>query len=342
MNPDVLHVAVGVIKNNNNQVLLSRRPSNVHQADLWEFPGGKLEPGETVRQALSRELNEELALTVKSAQPLIKIYHDYEEHSVLLDVWQIDSWDMGLVDCSAQQVQQGQEGQKIEWVDISSLGARDFPAANRAIIKAVRLPDFYLICPEPEADTRKYINNFRACISAGVRLFQLRFGQQAHYDRHEALITELLELCKTSNSRLLINSSPEYAVKIGAHGVHLNSTRLMEFYERPLDKKFLVSASCHDAIELEHASKIDVDFAVLSPVNKTSSHASAVPLGWGKFNDLVEPVCVPVYALGGMCAEDMKKSRESGAQGVSVLSGIWNYDDVEKAVNEYLKDDSCT
>ena len=76
MNPDVLHVAVGVIINNKNQVLLSRRPADVHQADLWEFPGGKLESGETVRQALSRELNEELALTVKSAKPLIKIYHD--------------------------------------------------------------------------------------------------------------------------------------------------------------------------------------------------------------------------------------------------------------------------
>ena len=339
MNPDVLHVAVGVIRNNNNQVLLSRRPSDVHQANLWEFPGGKLEPGETVREALSRELNEELALTVKSAKPLIKIYHDYEEHSVLLDVWQVDSWDMGLVDCDGQQ---GQEGQKIEWVDISNLGARNFPAANKAIVKALQLPDFYLICPEPETDTENYINKFKAYISAGVRLFQLRFSEQSHYGRYEALITELLELCETSHSRLLINSSPEYAVKVGVHGVHLNSERLLQFYERPLDKNFLISASCHNSTELEHACKIDVDFAVLSPVNKTSSHESTKPLGWGKFNDLVEPVSVPVYALGGMCAEDMKKSREYGAQGVSVLSGIWNKEDVKKAVEEYLKDDFNT
>jgi thiamine-phosphate diphosphorylase len=194
-----------------------------------------------------------------------------------------------------------------------------------------------LICPEPEADTRHYINNFKACLSAGVRLFQLRFSEQSHYDRHETLITELLELCRTSHSRLLINCSPEYAVKIGAHGVHLNSVRLLQLYERPLDKNFLVSASCHNSSELEHACKIDVDFAVLSPVNKTTSHDSAKPLGWGKFNDLVESVSVPVYALGGMRAEDMNKSREYGAQGVSVLSGIWNHEDVEKAVVEYLQ-----
>ncbi len=333
MNPDILHVAVGVIRNNKNQVLLSRRPADVHQADLWEFPGGKLESGETVRQALSRELNEELALTVKSAKPLIKIYHDYEEHSVLLDVWQINSWDMSSADDRGQQ---GQEGQKLEWVDISSLGARDFPAANRAIIKSVQLSDFYLICPEPEADNKNYINKFKACISAGVRLFQLRFSENSHYDRHEDLIIELLELCKSSRSRLLINSLPDYAVKIGAHGVHLNSERLLQFYERPLDEKFLVSASCHNSTELEHACKIDVDFAVLSPVNKTSSHESAKPLGWDKFKNLVEPVNIPVYALGGMRADDMKKFCEFGAQGVSVLSGVWNQKDVKKAVDRYL------
>jgi len=334
MNPDVLHVAVGIIKNNKNQVLLSRRPADVHQANLWEFPGGKLEPGETVRQALCRELNEELALTVKSAQPLIKIYHDYEEHSVLLDVWQIDSWDMGYVDDKGLR---GQEGQKVEWVDISSLGDRDFPAANKAIIKAVQLSDFYLICPEPEVDSKNYINKFKACISAGVRLFQLRFGEKSCYEKHEDLINEMLDLCKSSQSRLLVNNLPDYAMKIGAHGVHLNSTRLKQLNKRPLDKDFLVSASCHNSIELEHACKIDVDFAVLSPVNKTTSHKAAKPLGWDKFKNLVESVNIPVYALGGMQADDIKKYRDYGAQGVSVLSGIWNDEDVKKALNEYLK-----
>lgn len=334
MNPDVLHVAVGVIRNNKNQILLSRRPANVHQANLWEFPGGKLEPGETVREALSRELNEELALIIKSTKPLIRIYHDYEEHSVLLDVWQIDSWGSDLLDDNGQL---GQEGQKIEWVDISNLSTRDFPAANKAIIKAVQLSDFYLICPEPEGDCNNYINKFKACISAGARLFQLRFSEQSHYDRHKALITELLELCRSSHSRLLINSLPDYAVKIGAHGVHLNSARLLQFDERPLDESFLVSASCHNLSELEHACKIDVDFAVLSPVNKTSSHESVTPLGWDKFKDLVDSVNIPIYALGGMGVNDMKKCREFGAQGVSVLSGVWNQKDIKKALDQYLK-----
>ncbi len=334
MSPDFLHVAVGIIRNNKNQVLLSRRPSNVSQANLWEFPGGKLEPGETVREALSRELNEELALTVKSAKPLIKIYHNYEEHSVLLDVWEIDLWSSGLLDNNAQQ---GWEGQKIEWADPPSLCARDFPAANKAVIKAVQLPDFYLICPDPEESYKDYIKKFETCISAGILLFQLRFNGEAQYVRHATLITKLLELCKDSHSRLLINAPPDYAVKIGAHGIHLNSTRLLQFHERPLDKNFLVSASCHNSTELENACKIDADFSVLSPVNETSSHESRQTLGWDKFKDLVESANIPIYALGGMQAEDMKKFHRFGAQGIAVLSGVWNQDDVGEALDKYLQ-----
>ena len=331
---DFLHVAVGVIRNNRNQVLLSRRSSNVHQADLWEFPGGKVEPGETVNEALSRELKEELALTVKSAQPLIKIHHDYEEHSVLLDVWEVDSWGSDLLDNNRLQ---GQEGQKLEWVDISSLGTRDFPAANKVIIKAIQLPGLYLICPEPDGECKDYINKFEICISAGVRLFQLRFGEKSCYEKHEDLIKEMLELCKSSHSRLLVNNLPDYAMKMGAHGVHLNSTRLMQLNERPLDEDFLVSASCHNPSELEHACKIEIDFAVLSPVKATTSHQAATPLGWDKFTKLVEPVPIPIYALGGMQADDMKISSESGGQGISVLSGIWNQDDIRKALDNYCK-----
>ncbi len=334
MNPDFLHVAVGIIKNNKNQVLLSRRPSNVHQSDLWEFPGGKLEACETVREALSRGLKEELSLTIKSAKPLIKIYYDYEDYSVLLDVWKIDSWRSSLLDGNGQR---GKEDQKIEWLDISSLSARNFPAANKAIIQAVQLSDFYLICPEPTSDIKNYINKIKICISTGVRLFQFRLNKESFYDRHEILIIELLTLCKSSHSRLLINSSLDYAMKIGAHGVHLNSARLLQLYERPLDNNFLVSASCHNSSELEHACKVGVDFVVLSPVHKTSSHVSAKPLGWVKFKNLVEPVNIPVYALGGMCADDMKIFFGYGAQGISVLSGVWNQKDTKKAVGKYLQ-----
>jgi len=192
-----------------------------------------------------------------------------------------------------------------------------------------------LICPEPEDDFEDYIKTFAACISAGVRLFQLRFSDDSHYGRNQTLVTELLEMCRSSDSRLLMNSSPEVTIKFGAHGVHLNSRRLMQLNERPLDKTFLVAASCHDFRELEHACKVDVDFAILSPVNRTTSHQAAKPLGWGKFKSLVEPLPIPIYALGGMRAEDMEKSWIGGGQGISVLSGVWGPKSIKQALDKY-------
>ena len=329
---DFLHIAVGVIRNNRNQVLLSRRLSNVHEAGLWEFPGGKLEHKETVGEALSRELEEELALTVNSARPLIKIYHNYEACSVLLDVWQVGSWESDLLDNNGCY---GRQGQKIEWVDISKLAERDFPKANKPIIKAIQLPEFYLICPEPEDDFEDYIKTFAACTFAGVRLFQLRFGDDSQYDKYKSLIIELLELCRGSHSRILMNCAPEVIVRFGAHGVHLNSSRLMQLNKRPLDKTFLVAASCHDSRELEHACMIDVDFAVLSPVNRTTSHQAAKPLGWDKFKNLVELLSIPIYALGGMQSGDMEKSWIGGGQGISVLSGVWGRKSIKQALDKY-------
>ncbi len=329
----ILHVAVGVIRNNKNQVLLSRRAGNVDHPDLWEFPGGKLEHGETVTAGLKRELNEELGLKLESASPLIKIHHDYDAYSVLLDVWSIDSW---TSDCLQSNAENGQEGQKIEWVDIATLDDYTFPAANKPIIKAVQLPEFYLICPQPENNIREYIDTFKTCISAGVSLVQLRFGEESEFNRYRALISELLEYCRENDSRLLLNSTPEYALAMCADGAHLNSSRLMQLNERPFDNKFLLSASCHDAKELEHASRLQLDFAVLSPVKRTTSHPEAQPLGWNKFGDFVESPSVPVYALGGMQAEDLKKSIKCGGQGIAVLGGIWKSDNVINALNDYL------
>jgi 8-oxo-dGTP diphosphatase len=124
-----IHVAVATIVNSENQVLLTLRQTHQHQADLWEFPGGKLETEETVFDALKREVLEEVAITVISAQPLLTISHDYDDLSVLLDVWHVDKF---------SGTPHGQEGQKWRWCAISDLIDSQFPAANVAIISALQ------------------------------------------------------------------------------------------------------------------------------------------------------------------------------------------------------------
>ena len=122
----VVHVAVGVVQDNNGRLLIAQRAEGAHQGGLWEFPGGKVEAQETARQALDRELKEELGIGVKRARPLIKIPHQYVDKTVLLDVFLID-----LFNGKAR----GLERQPIAWVLPSELNDYVFPKANAAIIK---------------------------------------------------------------------------------------------------------------------------------------------------------------------------------------------------------------
>ena len=120
----MIHVAVGLVLDN-DRVFVAQRDQNAHQGGLWEFPGGKVDAGETVEAALSRELNEELGIFVDYAEPVMQIKHDYTDRIVLLDVWQIARYRGEPSGC---------EGQPVKWLAINELLAEQFPAANQAIV----------------------------------------------------------------------------------------------------------------------------------------------------------------------------------------------------------------
>ena len=124
-NNSIVHVVVGVLLNDNQQVLIALRPVQSHQGGLWEFPGGKVEEGESVEYALNREFEEELGISVLACTELTQIRHEYIDKPVLLDVWRIEKY---------SGTPKGREGQVIEWRALSKLRAEDFPKANERII----------------------------------------------------------------------------------------------------------------------------------------------------------------------------------------------------------------
>jgi 8-oxo-dGTP diphosphatase len=311
--PKRVHVAAGAVFDDRQRVLICRRPSHVHQGGLWEFPGGKLEPGETTESALRRELREETGIHVISGRPLIRVHHDYPDRDVLLDVWRVERFSGKAA---------GHEGQLIRWVSPRELGSYRFPAANKPVIKAVSLPDRYLITPEPGADVENFLAHLDAAICRGVELVQLRAIQWALPD-YRGLVKRALGICHARNARLLLNADPSLVLELGVDGVHLTSTRLLALRERPLDARYVVGASCHDRQELEHACAMNLDFAVVSPVRETDSHPGAKALGFDGLRDLTEPADVPVYALGGMDETDLIRAFEHGAQGIAAIRGLW-------------------
>lgn len=314
-----LQVAAAVIKNSAGQVLISLRDKSLHQGSLWEFPGGKIEPGETPLQALARELKEELDITVKAATPLITILHQYPDLAVQLHVYLVEDFSSEAKSC---------EGQPLKWVAAEDLTDYSFPAANQPIITAARLPAYYAILDD--ADETLLMENLQKILNKGVKLIQARLKRLSS-EAVNVFLAQAYPLCKQCNALLLINSAvklteQEYVFNDielvrremveGIDGIHLTSQHLMAKSRRPEQVKWL-SASCHNLAELQHAQHIGVDFVVLAPVLATQTHPDVNPLDWAQFRDMVSLSNQPVYALGGMTETCLNAAREAGGQGIA-------------------------
>lgn len=309
---DFLHVVAALISDERGRVLLALRPPHAHQGGLWEFPGGKVEPGETPVAALARELSEELGIALGSARPLIQVRHRYPDRAVMLDVWRV-------VDYRGEP--HGCEGQPVAWWVLDELEPDQLPAANWPIVKAARLPDNYVITPEP-GDPKRFRHALVRVLNGGARLIQLRAKAIGGVD-YNNLVADSLSLCRQFGAKLMLNAPVDRAAALGADGVHLTRSRLMALRARPLGRDCWVAASCHCAAELAQATVIDVDFAVLGPVLATATHPEASPMGWAQFQALVERAPFPVFALGGMMPVHRSVAIDHGAQGIAAIRGLW-------------------
>ncbi len=309
-----IHVAVGVIGNDKGEVLIAQRHVYQHQGGCWEFPGGKVEFNESVEQALYRELHEELSIEAMQATPLITIPFEYPAYHVILDVWRVTAYNG---------VPRGCEGQSVAWVGVDQLDEFSFPEANRAIISAIRLPSRYLITGSPADNPELFMQRLEKALKRGRTLVQLRaktLSDQAFLSLAERVVAR----CHYYGAKLLLNGDPSLMAALPeVDGIQLSSQRSCGFSERPIAADKLLGVSCHTLEQLQHAVKIDADFALLSPVLQTATHPDAVPLGWQQFAALVEQIPLPVYALGGMNISLENKAHQQGGQGIAAISALW-------------------
>ncbi|MFP5348536.1 MAG: Nudix family hydrolase [Gammaproteobacteria bacterium] len=322
-----LHVVAGLIWDG-TRVFITRRHAAAHQGDLWEFPGGKLGAGEEPQQGLARELHEELGITVRSAEPYAKVHYVYPERAVLLDVWRVTAYDG---------VAHGREGQAACWRDVTALRPSDFPLADRPIVRRLQLPRLYAISNAAAVGLDAFTISLERALDAGLRLVQLR-EPALDVDAYCAYARKLAALCHRYGAKLLINADPALLAACEADGVQLSARRLASLAARPIEANLLLGASCHNRAELALAQAIEVDFALLSPVEPTPSHPHAIALGWDAFQQLCATTHLPVYALGGLATSDVGRARQAGAIGVAAIRGVWEADDIVAAIKTTLAD----
>nr|WP_172597115.1 8-oxo-dGTP diphosphatase MutT [Legionella spiritensis] len=124
-----MRVAVAVIRDKNHRILITRRALHDSHGGFWEFPGGKLEDGEDARQALYREIREEVGIEIITSHFLGDINHQYENKSVTLSIFMVEHF-KGHAQCLESQID-------LRWVDQAELPGYQFPAANYAIFSLI-------------------------------------------------------------------------------------------------------------------------------------------------------------------------------------------------------------
>jgi 8-oxo-dGTP diphosphatase len=299
----VIEVAAAVLERAEGEFLLAQRPPGKVYAGYWEFPGGKVEPGEEPARALARELHEELGIEVERAYPWIVRVYTYPHGTVRLNFFRVTAW---------RGVPHPREDQAIVWQRRGAASVVPMLPANAPILAALQLPFEYAVSDAARLGVPQMLERLERRLEDGLKLLQIREPGLAP-DARELFTTQAIGLAHRYDCRVLTK-----APFPGADGRHFTALELGKLAVRPATG--LAAASCHTREELERALALELDFAVLGPVREK---AGVAPLGWERFAALASGSSIPVYAIGGLQRRDLEAARRHGAHGLAMIRGAW-------------------
>ena len=299
----MIEVAAAVIERPDGSFLLAQRPPGKVYAGYWEFPGGKVEPGEQAEQALVRELHEEIGIEVEVAYPWITREYVYPHGHVRLNFFRVVSW---------KGEPHPREDQAIAWQALDGAMAAPMLPANAPVLAALALPHEYGITDASRMGIAPMLAALEKRLEQGLRLVQVREPGLDERAR-ELFTTQVIGLAHRYGCKVLVKSA-----HAGADGMHCTAADLMRMPVRPAG---IAAASCHTRDELECAMALAFDFAVVGPVLEKRDVS---PLGWERFAALIRGASIPVYAIGGVLPADMERAWRAGAHGIAMIRGSWN------------------
>lgn len=315
-----VRVAVGVIVQPCGAVLLGSRPADKPWPHWWELPGGKIEPEESVHDALVRELQEEIGITATKVRPWVRYIHHYPRSTVELHFCLVTQW---------EGTPTPQENQHLAWCDPSAaipLGVGPILPATFPVLKWLTLPTHYLLSQIGSAlGVDAWLSRLEQALEQGVKLVQFR---EPEWEQHSPQSLDLLHalkqavaLCKRYQARCLLNSVHSIDWLPYTDGLHLRShdaQHVVAQHRSALVRADqLLAMSTHSAADMELAQQLNTDFVVLGHVLPTPSHPNQAALGWNTFTQLAALAGRPVYAIGGQNPTTLATAQHHGAHGIA-------------------------
>jgi 8-oxo-dGTP diphosphatase len=300
---DVVEVAAAVVQRRDGSFLLAQRPPGKVYAGYWEFPGGKVEPGEPPAQALARELHEELGVDVRRVYPWIRRVFTYPHATVGLNFFRVIEW---------AGEPHPKEDQAIAWQRLEATMVQPMLPANAPVLASLALPWEYAVTAAGQYGVGEMLARLEQRLEQGLKLVQVR--EPDLQDENRRLFTQqVLGLAHRYGCKVIVK-----APFAGADGIHYTAAELMRLKRKP--QSLLVAASCHTREELQHAMQLELDFAVLGPVKQK---ARSPALGWNGFERIAHGAPIPVYAIGGLTRADLEDAWQAGAHGLAMIRGAW-------------------
>lgn len=312
--PTPTEIAVGVVVDGQGRLLAACRPLGTMSEGRWEFPGGKIEAGESPVDALARELDEEVGIKIHQPRPLICFCHSRGPAPVRLHIFVVDDWTGPAV---------SREGQTIRFVDPSAMRDPAALPASDVILNALTLPERYVIPPPVDSTAPDdWYARLRLSLARNKSLIRLR---QTTLDdtAYESLARQVVAIADQADAGVLLDRDPAMVARVGAAGLHWPARQLATNSQRPVGNEYWFAVSAHDRLELERAEVMGADFATLSPVQPTATHPEATSLGWQRWQELRADLALPVYALGGVDETHLSSAHAANAQGIAAIRGLW-------------------
>ena len=296
------------------RVLLARRTEGRDLAGAWEFPGGKVEPGETPMQALdARAATKNSASASTAIEPLISVPQAYRDKRIVLDVYRVTRY---------SGKPRGLEQQALAWSPPDKLqhlsDAAGRPAGGRGADAAGALPDHPRARRRP---TSPSLPRSSARWHGGMRRVQLRMPTWTRPSAL-ALAAEVKQRCDQAGASCWSTATSSWrdaGLRRAPEGSAADGAR-----RRPLPRATCPSRpSCHDAAELRAGRGAGPGFRGARPGGRDAHASGARADGLGGLRGAARAVSLPIYALGGMLADDHDMARRHGAQGVAGIRGLW-------------------
>jgi 8-oxo-dGTP diphosphatase len=294
----IIEVAAAVIQRPDGSFLLARRPAGKLYAGSWEFPGGKIEPGEQAASALARELQEELGIDVQRAYPWITRVFTYPHGTVRLQFFRVTAW---------KNEPHPREEQAIAWQRLGRPLVAPMLPANAPVLAALALPVEYAVTDAQRRGVPEMLSVLERRLQAGLKLVQVR---EPGLRERELFTQQVIGLGHRYGCKVMTKEPFP-----GADGVHFTASQLRDLEGKP--KTGLTSASCHTRAELERAMQLELDFAVVGSIKDKNA------IGWPRFQEIVFQTSIPVYAIGGLSRADLEDAWRAGAHGVAMIRGAW-------------------